>query len=234
MKRYFAVLSIMLLAAAASVSAQSRILVAYFSWGGNTKALAEEIRRQTSADIFRIEPVTPYSTNYSTVAYGTSVDERDSNARPAIKDAIQNVADYDYIFIGTPVWWMQDPMIIHTFMETPEYNGFAGKTVIPFCTYFSGASAALTDIVAGTPHANHLDGYGTRGSSNYNSSDIQEWLERIGILDVVNGINNVETTQKLETKAVYTIDGRLVNNRGNIEGLSKGLYVMDGKKFFVR
>lgn len=149
MKRYFAVLSIMLLAAAASVSAQSRILVAYFSWGGNTKALAEEIRRQTSADIFRIEPVTPYSTNYSTVAYGTSVDERDSNARPAIKDTIQNVADYDYIFIGTPVWWMQDPMIIHTFMETPEYNGFAGKTVIPFCTYFSGASAALTDIVGG-------------------------------------------------------------------------------------
>lgn len=234
MKKFIAVLSIMLLAAATSVSAQSRILVAYFSWGGNTKALAEEIQRQTGADIFRIEPVTPYSTNYNTVAYTEAYNERQDNARPTIKDTIQNLDDYDYIFIGTPVWWMEDPMIIHTFMETPEYNGFEGKTVIPFTTYASGPYSALTDIVAGTPNANHLDGYGTRGRSSYNSSDIQEWLERIGILNVVNGINNVEVTQKQESKAVFTIDGRLVNNSGNIEGLSKGLYVMDGKKFFVR
>lgn len=236
MRRFTFVLGFMLLMAT-MVSAKSNILIAYFSWGGNTQALAEEIQRQTGADMFRIEPVTPYSTNYNTVAYTTSVQERDSNARPAIKDTIQNLADYDYIFIGTPVWWMQDPMIIHTFMETPQYNGFEGKTVIPFCTYFSGASAALTDIVAGTPNANHLDGYGTRGSNNYSSSTISavtEWLQRIGILDVVNGINNIVTTAQNESKAVYTIDGRLVNNSGNIESLSKGLYVMDGKKFYVR
>lgn len=62
-------LSLMLLASAVAVNAKSNILIAYFSWGGNTKALAEEIQRQTGADIFRIEPVTSYSTNYSTVAY---------------------------------------------------------------------------------------------------------------------------------------------------------------------
>lgn len=129
---------------------------------------------------------------------------------------------------------MQDPIIIHTFMETPEYNGFAGKTVIPFCTYYSGASAALTDIVAGTPEANHLDGYGTRGASSYNSSNIASWLQRIGILDVVNGINDLQLTQRDESKSVFTVDGRLVNNSGILEGLSKGLYIMDGKKFLVR
>lgn len=234
MKKFLFSLSLMVLMVAASACAKSNILIAYFSWGGNTRALAEEIQRQTGADMFRIEPVVPYSTDYSTVAYGTSVQERDSNARPAIKDTIQNLADYDYIFIGTPVWWMQDPMIIHTFMETPEYNGFAGKAVIPFCTYFSGASAALTDIVSGTPNASHLDGYGTRGASSYNSSDIASWLQRIGILDIVSGIKNVQFNSRNETKAVYTIDGRLVNSNSQIEGLSKGLYVMGGKKIFKR
>lgn len=235
MKKFYAVLSFVLLFAATTVSAKSNILIAYFSWGGNTQALAEEIQRQTGADMFRIEPVVPYSTDYNTVAYGTSVEERDSQARPAIKDTVQNIDDYDYIFIGTPVWWMQDPMIIHTFMETPEYNGFAGKTIIPFCTYFSGTYSALTDIVAGTPNANHLDGYGVRGASRYNSSNVAAWLQRIGIAGVVAGIDNVKAATKAqESKAVYTIDGRKVNNNGNIEGLSKGLYVMNGRKFFVR
>lgn len=234
MKKFLLSLSLMLLAVATTATAKSNILIAYFSWGGNTQALAEEIQRQTGADMFRIVPVVPYSTDYSTVAYGTSVEERDNNSRPAITDTIQNLADYDYVFIGTPVWWMQDPMIIHTFMETPQYNGFAGKTVIPFCTYYSGNYAALTDIVAGTPDANHLEGYGTRGSRSYSSSAVREWLSRIGILDVVNGINSVETTRQAGAKAVYTVDGRLVNNEGDINSLPKGLYVMNGKKFFVR
>lgn len=89
MKKFLLGLSLVLLMAATTASAKSDILIAYFSWGGNTQALAEEIQRQTGADMFRIEPVTPYSTDYSTVAYGTSVDERDNNARPAIKDTIR-------------------------------------------------------------------------------------------------------------------------------------------------
>lgn len=82
MKKFLLSLNLMLLMAT-SVGAQSRILIAYFSWGGNTQALAEEIQQQTGADMFRIEPVVPYSTNYNTVAYTTSVQERDNNARPA-------------------------------------------------------------------------------------------------------------------------------------------------------
>lgn len=233
MKRLFTLIALMLLTAATTVEAKSNILVAYFSWGGNTKALAEEIQRQTGADTFRIVPVVPYSTDYTTVAYTTSVQERNSNARPAIADTIRNLDDYDYIFIGTPVWWMQDPMIIHTFMETPEYKGFAGKTVIPFCTYFSGTYSALSDIVAGTPAANHLEGYGVRGASSYSSANVAAWLRRIGIADVVNGISNIEVS-KTESKSVYTLEGRLLRTDGSLNGLQKGVYVMGGKKFFVR
>lgn len=237
MRKFTTVLSFMLLFMATTVSAKSNILIAYFSWGGNTEALANEIQRQTGADMFRIEPVVPYSTDYNTVAYGTSVEERDTGARPAIKDTIPDLDDYDYIFIGTPVWWMQDPMIIHTFMETPQYNGFAGKTVIPFCTYFSGTYSALTDIVAGTPNAYHLEGYGVRGASSYNTTAIHRWLERIGILDVVAGIDHVtsETNSLAQnSKFVYAIDGKLVNSNGKLNGLAKGLYVMNGHKFLVR
>lgn len=233
MKKFYAILSALLLMAAGVANAKSNILIAYFSWGGSTEALANEIQRQTGADMFRIEPVVPYSTDYQTVAYTTSVRERDSNARPAIKDTIRNLDDYDYIFIGTPVWWMQDPMIIHTFMETPDYNGFAGKTVIPFCTYFSGPSAALTDIVAGTPKANHLEGYGTRGSRSYNSSSIESWLRRIGILDMLSGINNVPQVQPQDVAKIYSTDGTLLAADGNTEGLPKGIYIKGGKKILV-
>lgn len=234
MKKFNAILSALLLMAAGVANAKSNILIAYFSWGGSTEALANEIQRQTGADMFRIEPVVPYSTDYQTVAYTTSVRERDSNARPAIKDTIRNLDDYDYIFIGTPVWWMQDPMIIHTFMETPDYKGFSGKTVIPFCTYFSGASAALTDIVAGTPNANHLEGYGTRGSRSYNSSSIESWLRRIGILDMLSGINNVPQVLPQDVAKIYSTDGTLLAADGNTEGLPKGIYIKGGKKILVR
>lgn len=234
MKKFNAILGSMLLMAASVAGAKSNILIAYFSWGGNTEALANEIQRQTGADMFRIEPVVPYSTDYQTVAYTTRVRERDSNARPAIKDTIRNLDDYDYIFIGTPVWWMQDPMIIHTFMETPDYNGFAGKTVIPFCTYFSGPSAALTDIASGTPNANHLEGYGTRGSSRYNSSSIESWLRRIGILDMISGIDNIPQAQAQDAAKIYSTDGTLLSTDGNTEGLPKGIYIKGGKKILVR
>lgn len=234
MKKFLFSMSVMLTVMASTGNAASKILIAYFSWGGNTQALAEEIQQQTGADMFRIEPVTPYSTDYNTVANITSVEERRSGARPAIKDTIRNLDDYDYIFIGTPVWWMEDPMIIHTFMETPEYNGFEGKTIIPFCTYFSGASSALRDIVSGTPKANHLDGYATRGSSSYNSSAIQEWLTRIGVLGIINGINDATDHNSEKTGRIYTIDGKLIASDGDVSNLTKGLYVVNGKKVIIR
>lgn len=234
MKRILISMSVMLAMMATTVSAESRILIAYFSWGGNTQALAEEIRRQTGADMFRIEPVTPYSTDYNTVANITSVEERRTGARPAIKDTIPNLDAYDYVFIGTPVWWMEDPMIIHTFMETPQYNGFEGKTIIPFCTYFSGASSALSDIVAGTPRANHLEGYSTRGSSSYNSSAISQWLSRIGVPDVVNGLNDATINPTRTDNTIYTLDGRVIARDGNLNNLPKGLYIANGKKVLVR
>lgn len=88
-----------------------KILVAYFSWGGTTQRMAQEIVRQTGADLFRIEPVVPYPTEY-TPCTEVAREEKDNNARPAIVSKVENWADYDTVFIGCPVWWWTTPMII--------------------------------------------------------------------------------------------------------------------------
>ena len=109
----------------------SKILVVYFSWGGTTQRMAQEIVNQTGADLFRIEPVVPYPTNY-TECTEVAQEEKNNNVRPAIANEVENWEQYDTVFIGCPVWWWTTPMIICTFTESYD---FSGKTIVPFCTY---------------------------------------------------------------------------------------------------
>lgn len=157
----------------------TKILVAYFSWGGTTQRMAQEIVRQTGADIFRIEPVVPYPTEY-TPCTEVAREEKDNNARPAIVAAVENWADYDTVFIGCPVWWWTTPMIICTFAES--YN-FKGKTVVPFCTYASTyRDETLARTVELTPEAGHLAGEGLT-SGRINEQTIGTWLRNIGMVE---------------------------------------------------
>ena len=156
----------------------SKILVAYFSWGGTTQRMAEEIVRQTGADIFRIEPVVPYPTDY-TECTEVAQEEKNNNARPAIANDVENWEQYDTVFIGCPVWWWTTPMIICTFAES--YN-FDGKTVVPFCTYASTyRDETLARIVELTPDADHLTGEGLT-SGRINEQNISSWLKEIGVI----------------------------------------------------
>lgn len=160
-------------------SGDSKILVAYFSWGGTTQRMAEEIVRQTGADIFRIEPVVPYPTEY-TPCTDVAREEKDNNARPAIAGEVENWSDYDTVFIGCPVWWWTTPMIICTFAESYD---FEGKTVVPFCTYASTyRDETLARIVELTPDADHLTGEGLT-SGRINEQNISSWLNEIGIIE---------------------------------------------------
>lgn len=157
----------------------SKILVAYFSWGGTTERMAQEIADQTGADLFRIESVVSYPTNY-TQCTEVALVERDSDARPAIAGEMENWEEYDVIFIGCPVWWHTAPMIINTFSESYD---FTGKTVIPFCTYASTyRDETLARIVELTPAAEHLAGEGFT-SSRINAENIGAWLREIGMID---------------------------------------------------
>ena len=156
------------------------ILVAYFSWGGTTQRMAQQIVAQTGADLFRIEPVNPYPTDY-TECTEVALEERDSDARPAIADEVENWEQYDTVFIGCPVWWHTAPMIICTFAESYD---FAGKTVIPFCTYASTyRDETLARIVELTSGAEaHLDGLGLTSGSLSNESNVENWLREIKMI----------------------------------------------------
>lgn len=109
-----------------------KILVAYFSWGGTTQRMAQEIVRQTGADIFRIEPVVPYPTEY-TPCTEVALEEKNNNARPAIAGTVENWADYGTVFIGCPVWWWTTPMIICTFAESYDFRGKDRRSILYLC-----------------------------------------------------------------------------------------------------
>lgn len=207
-----------------------RILVSYFSWSGSTKALAEEIQRQTSADIYRIEPLVPYTDDYQTLAYQISNKEKEDNARPALKDTLSTLNGYDIIFVGCPVWWFDAPMIIHSFLECKSYD-FSGKTIIPFCTYATASYETLNDIVNATPESGHLEGLGVRGSQSYNSQTIKNWLDRIGVSNIVAGIKDVRTKTNIADK-VYRLNGTEVSVAE--ANSHKGVYIVNGKKHIKR
>lgn len=224
MKKIVFILSLM--AVALGLHAQmgnNRILVTYFSWSGSTKALAEEIQRQTNADIYRIEPLVPYTNDYLTLAYQISNREKEENARPALKDTFATLNDYDVIFVGCPVWWFDAPMIIHSFLECKDYN-FSGKTVIPFCTFATAAYDTLNDIINATPNSRHLEGLGIRGSQSYNPQTVKRWLDSIGVGE--SGVENVKVNGD-KNDVIYDLNGV---RHPQLDDDMKGIYIINGKK----
>ena len=131
-----------------------KVLVAYFSWSGNTREAAQYIAKKTGADKFEIIREKAYPTEYTPCTEDAKA-EKEAGERPAIKGKVENMAQYEVVFVCVPVWWYTAPMPVFTFLE--QYD-LKGKTVIPFCTAYSGPSSTLRDIVSATPHSNHLDG----------------------------------------------------------------------------
>ena len=157
----------------------NKILVVYFSWGGTTQRMAQEIVNQTGADLFRIEPVVPYPTNY-TECTEVAQEEKNNNVRPAIANEVENWEQYDTVFIGCPVWWWTTPMIICTFTESYD---FSGKTIVPFCPYSATyRDETLARIAELTPDAAHLTGEGLT-SGRINAENVGMWLREIGVIE---------------------------------------------------
>ena len=124
----------------ASATEESNILVAYFSWSGNTAEMAAYIAGRTGGDLLEIQPETPYPEDYGECG-DVALAERDSGARPAIANLPENLDGYDTLFIGYPIWNADLPMPLYTFLETYD---FGGAVIVPFTVH--GGSG-----LAGTP-----------------------------------------------------------------------------------
>ena len=115
-----------------------KALVAYFSFSGRTEHVAEEIANVAQADLFEIVPEQPYSeadVNWRDKASRCNAEHDDVACRPAIADAVEDMASYDVLFVGFPIWWYTAPRIIETFLESYDLSG---KTIALFAT--SGGS----------------------------------------------------------------------------------------------
>ncbi len=158
-----------------------RVLIAFFSWGGNTRGIAEEIQEQTGADLFEIELVNPYSGDYNTVLDEAQRDQS-AQARPKLASHVKNMEDYDTIILGYPNWWASIPMPIASFLE--EYD-FAGKTIIPFCSHGGGRfGQSLTAIGKLVPDASMGEALSVHYSGgNSLSEDVAAWLKENGIIE---------------------------------------------------
>lgn len=153
-----------------------KILVAYFSWSGNTKAVAEEIHKQVGGDIVEIVPATPYSETYS-VTVAKAKAEQAANARPAISTKIADFEQYDTIYLGYPNWWGSMPMPVATFIDTYKMSG---KKVAPFFTHGGGGvQRCMSDLEARAQGANFTDYLCLSGSSAKNSQgEITSWVKK--------------------------------------------------------
>lgn len=158
----------------------SSALVVYFSWSGNTEAVAQEIQRQTGADLFEIVPAEPYTDDYDELL-DIAQEEQSSNARPAIADTV-DLSGYDTVFLGFPNWWGDMPMIIYTFLD--EYD-LSGKTVAPFNTSGgSGFSGSLDTIAEMEPDAEITEGLSLGSSEAEDCADtVSGWLGSIGLAE---------------------------------------------------
>lgn len=131
-----------------TASGEGKVLIAFFSWGGNTKGVAEKIARQTDADLFEIIMVHPDSSDYNTVLDEAQRDQN-AQARPELASHVEDIAQYDTILLGYPNWWASILMPVASFLE--EYD-FSGKIIIPFCSHGGGRfGQSLTAIAKLAP-----------------------------------------------------------------------------------
>ncbi|WP_243111259.1 flavodoxin [Acutalibacter sp. 1XD8-33] len=176
-------------------------MVVYFSWSGNTEAVAEAIVQQTGADVFRIQPETPYTDDYDALL-DIAKEEQAEGARPAISGRLENLEQYDVVFLGFPNWWGDMPMILYTFLD--EYD-LSGKTIAPFVTSGgSGFSGTINAIESAEPDAAITGGL-SLGSSEAREPEqaVADWLQ--GLESGESGIKVMTNYDKGDEKMAAKI-----------------------------
>lgn len=203
------------------------ILVAYFSYSGTTKSVAERLASATSGTLFQIQTVKSYSNVYTQANR-----EIRRNERPELSEIVTNMEQYDIVFVGFPVWWHATPAPINSFLESYDLTG---KLIVPFCT--SGGSGIDEPLPT---FLDSCDGLAVYGGRRLNGGDVDAWVAELGIRatetalesDSVNNVPEDIQTEKIDIKEfselpVYEYEEReiTVQNQGqNIYGVA---YVPD-------
>lgn len=168
---------------------KGKVLIAFFSHAGenyavgnvkvgNTKLVADEIKRVTGGDEFEIVAEKNYDLPYSTLTK-LAKEETERNEKPAFRGEVKNIDQYEAIFIGGPIWWGTYPRVMFTFFD--RYN-FNGKTIIPFSTHEgSGLGSVVSDLKKLYPKATFKEAFCIYGhESRKDLAPVDKWLKKLG------------------------------------------------------
>ena len=159
----------------------SKVLVAYFSASGVTRKVAAEVAKAEQAELFEILPEVPYSAedlDWKDEQSRSTLEMKDPSCRPPVAGQVENMAQYDVVFIGFPIWWGREPSVVDTFLDTHDLTG---KTIVPFCT--SGGSGIgetpkrMQEIVG----ASAVVKEGARLGGTVSEADLEIWTSELGL-----------------------------------------------------
>ncbi len=161
---------------AANKSKKKKVLVVYFSATGTTKSAAKKVKKAIGGTLYQIKAANPYTAadlNYDNDDCRANTEQRDGSVRPKIKGKVKDIKKYDVIFIGYPIWWGKEPMIIRTFLES--YN-LKGKIIVPFCTSGgSGISGSIKGIKASAKGAKVVKG---KDLTDMSYKSVEKWAKK--------------------------------------------------------
>lgn len=153
-----------------------KVLVVYFSGTGTTKSVAKKIKKATDGKLYKIKAADPYTKadlDYSNDNCRANVEQQDESVRPEIKGKVKKIRQYDIIFIGYPIWWGKEPMIIRTFLES--YN-LKGKKIVTFCTSGgSGISGSMKGVKAAAKGAKVVKG---KDLTDVSYKSVKKWAKK--------------------------------------------------------
>ena len=155
----------------------SKALVTYFSAGGKTAKVAAKLASTVNGELFEIIPEVPYTgkdLNWMNPKSRSSVEMKDRSCRPAIASKVENMAEYDVVFVGFPIWWYREPSIIDTFMESYD---FTGKTVVPFATSGSSAIGESGQNIQNLAKGAKVE-EGQRFSAKASEDELKQWASK--------------------------------------------------------
>ena len=156
----------------------SKTLVAYFSASGVTAKLAKTLASAIGADLHEIRPVKPYSAadlDWTNPKSRSSVEMNDKSFRPAIANRVENMEQYDTVYVGFPIWWYVAPTIIHTFLESYDLTG---KTIVPFATSGSSGMGNTCSELAPSCRGAVMKN-GRRFSGGARESELRAWAQAL-------------------------------------------------------
>lgn len=158
----------------------SKILVTYFSATGVTAKVAIELAKTENADCFEIKPEKTYTKedlDYTVKESRSNLEMADESCRPRFVGCVENMAEYETVFIGFPIWWGREPSIIDTFLEAYD---FSGKKIIPFCTSGATGVEKASEHIKGVVGENVSVDAGKRLGAESTEEEVKLWTELLG------------------------------------------------------